>query len=166
MKILKRIIWVILIMICIPLAIYNMTILIKTKIHPEQTADFLGFKVFVVQSGSMVPNIQINDLIVVKEVSEKELKENDVITFHDGDDIVTHRIVKIELQNGIKHYITKGDNNNTNDSGSRVYSDIEGRVVFTFSKGGHFLSLFQGPTSMIMLVIMIFMAFLLNDRRD
>ena len=42
---------------------------------------FFGYKFFTVLTGSMSPTININDLVIVKEVKPEEIKVNDIITF-------------------------------------------------------------------------------------
>ena len=42
---------------------------------------FFGYKFFTVLTGSMSPTININDLVIVKEVKPEEIEVNDIITF-------------------------------------------------------------------------------------
>ena len=53
-------------------------------------------------------------------------KKGDIITFHNGDTVVTHRVVKKEKD----IFITKGDANKTEDPVPAEASQIIGRVVF------------------------------------
>ena len=99
-----KIISTILYIIIIPILIINFTLIIKSFITPNKIADFLGYKNFIIVSKSMEPTIMVGDAIFSKEVSESELKINDIISFHDGEDINTHRIVGISEENGVKLY--------------------------------------------------------------
>lgn len=74
----------------------------------------------VVQSDSMVPTLQIGDIVVVEP--SNEYTKDDVISFkmniNDIDVIVTHRIYDVIEVNGQESYMTKGDNvyiNNPDD---------------------------------------------------
>ena len=56
------------------------------------------FNAYVVLSGSMIPTINIKDIVVTKKVPEEELEEGDIITFITPDTryggiSVTHRII-------------------------------------------------------------------------
>ena len=58
------------------------------------------YNAFVVLSGSMEPNIKVNDVVVTKRKDLSELKEGDVITFLSSDRrfygvTVTHRIKEV-----------------------------------------------------------------------
>ena len=89
---------------------------VKAEINSEKYPDFMGYKPMVTLSGSMKPNIMVGDLVVVKDLEDKELKENDIIAFRNNDDTITiHRIKKINYIDNEPYYVTKGDNNNTED---------------------------------------------------
>ena len=95
-----RIISAILYMILIPIIIFNFTLIIKSFIDPNEIPDFFGYKSFVIVSGSMEPTIMTGDAILVKEVSEDEIKTNDIISFSQEGTIVTHRITEMIEENG------------------------------------------------------------------
>lgn len=84
-----------------------------------------GARPYVVYSGSMEPEIPTGAVVFIKE-EDFSPKIGDIITFHNGDTVVTHRIVKKE--NSI--FITKGDANKTADPVPVKASQIIGRVVF------------------------------------
>ncbi len=72
----------------------------------------LGYNIFTVKTGSMVPTLPIGCYIVVKEADDPAAIAADTITtfrFEDGT-IVTHRIIEVlETEDGVR-YRTKGDN--------------------------------------------------------
>lgn len=131
-----RVISAIIYIILIPIIIFNFTLIVKSFINPNKTPDFFGFKSFVIVSGSMEPTIMKGDAIFVKEVPEEDIKIRDIISFTQGDTNVTHRIVNIEEENGIKKYTTKGDNNNTEDKEKITYQQIEGKYQFKINQFG------------------------------
>ena len=57
----------------------------------------------------MEPTLNVKDLIVVKKTSN--ISKNDIITYIDGKDFITHRVIKIEGNT----LTTKGDSNNSDD---------------------------------------------------
>ena len=52
-----------------------------------------GIRPYVVYSGSMEPEIPTGAVVFTKE-GEFSPKKGDIITFHNGDTVVTHRVVK------------------------------------------------------------------------
>lgn len=83
-----------------------------------------GFGVLSVTSGSMQSELQIGDIIIIKECNE--YKVGDIITYNVDDEyLVTHRIIKKEGNN----FVTKGDNNNSVDNVKITKKNIEGKVI-------------------------------------
>ncbi len=96
-QVIGRIVSAILYIILIPIIIFNLTLIIKSFINPNQTPDFFGYKSFVIMSGSMEPTIKKGDAILVKEVPENEIRLNDIISFtittNQNKTNVTHRVI-------------------------------------------------------------------------
>ena len=102
------------------------------------------FNAYVVLTGSMLPEIQVYDVVVTKKTPVKDLKEGDVITFASSDTrflntIITHRILKKYYDSEKKQYTfqTKGDNNNVADSALVQEGNIFGKVIFKIPKLGY-----------------------------
>ena len=83
-----------------------------------------GSRPVVVLTGSMRPTYPEGTIIYYKNVPQSEIMKDDVITFKMNDTLVTHRVARIE--NG--KYVTKGDNNNTEDGKPVSYDMVEGKV--------------------------------------
>lgn len=151
-----RIISAILYLILIPIIIFNFTLIIKSFIKPNETPDFWGYKSFVIVSGSMEPTIKKQDAILVKKIPEEEIKVNDIISFTTKNQInVTHRVIEIQEENGIKKYTTKGDNNNTEDKEKITYEQIEGKYQFKINQFGMIIQILKSKVTLIILVIAI-----------
>ncbi len=78
---------------------------------------------YVVSSGSMIPTLQVNDVLIINgRISFDELKVGDIIVFNrpDGEDkVIVHRVVDIdENQNGDRTLRTKGDANSASIPGT------------------------------------------------
>ena len=128
----------------------SLIILINSYIKPNEVPNFFGWKPFIVLSNSMEPFLQSGDLVVTKRIDANHLKANDIISFKTSDDIiVTHRIIDITTDREEKHFITKGDNNNTNDSGYVLSEQIEGIYQLRIPKLGHFAIFIQTPLGII-----------------
>ena len=102
------------------------------------------FSAYTIVSPSMVPSINVLDVVVTMRVnSPEDLKKGDIITFNSTDYrysgvLVTHRIVNIEkTTSGEYLYTTKGDNNNTQDSSRISFDEIFGKVLFRIPKIGY-----------------------------
>ncbi|MHA1735813.1 MAG: signal peptidase I, partial [Candidatus Thorarchaeota archaeon] len=76
----------------------------------------------VVTSESMVPTLNVGDLLVLRRVPADQIHEGDIIVYQDtwytGAPIV-HRVVRIEDVDGVLHFYTKGDANSVEDPGDR-----------------------------------------------
>lgn len=83
-----------------------------------------GYRPVVVLSGSMEPTYKVGSIIYYKKISQKELKDGDVITFTINNKMVSHRIVNID--NGLIE--TKGDANNVSDVNKIRYENVRGKV--------------------------------------
>lgn len=145
----KKILSIICIIILLPVLFVNAVILINSWVHPNEIPSFFGWKPFIVLSGSMESEIYSGDIVVVKEVDKKKLKVNDVIAFKNDDIVVTHRIVEIVNENGTTKYITKGDNNNTQDKDYVLPENVEGLYQFKVSNLGNLAMFIQTPTAML-----------------
>lgn len=160
MIIFKKLIMLLVYIIMIPIIIYNLTLIIKSYIHPSEIPDFLGFKSFVIISESMEPTIMVGDAILVKEVKQEKLKVNDIISFQDKNFINTHRIVEIIDDNGIKKYKTKGDNNEKEDKNLVAYEQIQGVCQFRIKGFGKITEIVKNKmTLVVLLVVLVFISF-------
>lgn len=93
-----------------------------------------GFRVFNVVTESMVPKYKVGDIVVVKSIDAKDLKEGDDITYLGKVDsfkgrVVTHQLIKIEDGAEGKIYHTKGIANQTEDP-TITEDQIFGKVVY------------------------------------
>ena len=93
-------------------------------------------------SGSMVPNILKDDIIINKKIDNpEELGINDVITFtsvspESRGTTITHRIVSIvNGEEGIS-FVTKGDANPIQDSTPVPFSNVIGKVYLRIPRLG------------------------------
>lgn len=110
------------------------------------------YSAYVIVSGSMEPIIKVKDAVVVRRCEESDIKIGDVVTYRSVDEayygiLITHRVVNIEIENGEKIYITKGDNNDTIDRTPVKFGQIQGKVAMRIPKLGYlkyFLSNYEG----------------------
>lgn len=154
MKILKKILTVIIMFILCSILFVSIVILVNSYIRPNEVPSFLGWKPFIVLSGSMETQIMTGDIAVVKEVDTNSLQTNDIIAFKDnGNVVITHRIVEIVTEDdGKTKYKTKGDNNNSEDSGYVYPEQVEGIYKFRIGKLGNLALFIQTPVGMVVCI--------------
>jgi len=149
--------------ILVPLLIYNTFLIAQAIINPNKTPSFLGIKTYVIISGSMLPEIDVGDIVITKNVVQEKLKEGDIISFRQGQSVVTHRISQIVIVNDEVQYKTKGDNNNTEDSGTISYNSIEGKVVKIIPFLGNIALMLQGKITIIIMIIISYIYLSYSD---
>jgi signal peptidase len=97
----------------------------------------------------MTPNIEINDIILVKKCDIRELEKDDIITFTKEKKVISHRIVKVIGNDDDRMFITKGDNNKIEDDGFVEENQIIGKVIFTIPKIGKLVMYIQEKNGFI-----------------
>ena len=131
---------------------------ISINIFSSLNHSLFGFRIYKITSGSMKPNLMINDIIIIKE--DKEYKLGDIVTFIDGKHYTTHRIV--EKKGEI--VTTKGDNNNTNDP-SINKNQIVGKEILKLNFGFLNFLLLKPFIWVLLFVIGIMMIFVFTPRK-
>ena len=116
--------------------------------------------VYTIVSPSMVPNINVLDVIITTRVSDpSKIKVGDVITFNSTDYrssgvTVTHRVKKIEKTSDGKYlFTTKGDANNTEDATRQPFSSIYGKVLLRLPKLGYIQYILSTVLGWLLLII-------------
>jgi len=112
-----------------------------------------NFQIKIVLSGSMEPSIKTGSIVVVKSSGKYEI--GDIIMYgEDTKDKVptTHRIVEMRIVEGEYRFITKGDANDSIDSGEREGSDITGKILFSVPYVGFILDMVKKPLGFAFLI--------------
>lgn len=128
---------------------------------------FIGITPYVVESGSMEPNIRTGSLSFINtKVKYEDIKEDDVIAFKlPNGNLVTHRVVKITPEG----FETKGDKNEKSDGMSTTKENYIGKNVFSISKVGYFVKMIQTKRGKIILgtvVVLLFVGGILIGEPD
>jgi len=100
----------------------------------------------LVASGSMRPEMDVGDTVIVAKVKAETIKLGDVIEFRTKEKInVMHRVIRTEeTEQGAKVFITKGDANREPDTEPVNPNDVRGRVIFTIPKVGWLAVVLKG----------------------
>lgn len=126
---------------------------------------FARLDYYVILSGSMKPEININDVVVSKSLNEAEVNSavnvGDIATYFDGKSYITHRVYdKTTDKDGNAVFIYKGDNNNTIDRYSIKASQIRGKTVYILKDFAWMFSFLNSPygvTALISILLLLFM---------
>lgn len=149
--------------ILVPILIINLYIMIQSKMNDDKVPNVFGYKPFIVLSNSMEKEIHKGDLVLTKMVDPKGLKKNDVIAFRDAENTVTtHRIIDIVEKEGEKYFITKGDNNNTQDKNLVEFSDVEGIYIARFPSLGSMMKSLSEPVTILIVFFGITLIFVVG----
>lgn len=118
-----------------------------------------GYRLFVVQSGSMEPKVKTGSIVVVGK--QNEYKVNDIITFlissnanpNNLNSTVTHRIASIRTENNSKVFQTKGDANKALDRESIIEKQILGKVLFSIPFAGYAVAFSKTQIGFILFIV-------------
>ena len=123
-----------------------------------------GNPFYVVSSGSMVPNLNVNDILVVRDGNSfQDLKVGDVIVFDrpDGADrVIVHRVAEIFDDSEGNHQIirTKGDANDGSIPGTDFpirEDDYIGKVAYVIPGAGVVTKILSPPVNYIIIAAII-----------
>ena len=114
----------------------------------------LPVRLLIVKSNSMYPTLQKGYFILIKR--NNDYKKGDIITYdYESNYLVTHRI--IEKNNNF--FITKGDNNNSEDDKFIQLDNIKGKVILILNRKNQ-ISIF-----LLMIFLVLFCLFK-NNKED
>lgn len=145
-------------------------LLVQSNVIPTPTV--FGCMLMTVRSSSMEPVLREGDIIVTERLSAQErsaLAVGDIISYYvdlNGDgvqEINTHTIVDIVTDaDGQCRYITRGENNPTNDRDPVSPEQILGRYVGRRLGGvGYAVTFLHSPTGLFLCVLLPLIAFFL-----
>lgn len=161
-KLLKKIIYLAIFAVII-VAIYNI-FLLRVSTETEEQDYVLGMRAYVIETDSMEPELNIGDVIIVKQCLPEDLKIGDIITFSSRGELITHRISDIDQK--YQRYSTKGDKNTLNDIEKIKFEDIKGVKVLTLPGFWNFISNAKNVMYIFILCIIVITMFLHTRKKD
>lgn len=161
-KILFKILYCIL-SICI---LYNIVYLINTTITKKDYLEIFGISLFVIDSDLMENDLYKNDLVITKNVNEKDLKTDDIISYQINDRVRINKIINIynDEKTGEKIYVTKFNKNYYPDIEKLSVNKIIGRKIVSIRFLGIFIKFFQSKVTTFFVFIMLLLAFYYNNQ--
>lgn len=116
---------------------------------------------YVVASGSMIPQLQVYDLLVIQaQTSIEEIQIGDIIVFDrpsGHDRVIVHRVVEI-LDEEPRILKTKGDNNPSSIPGTDfpiTEKEYIGKVEHVVPQIGYVTQILRPPTNYFLISIVI-----------
>ncbi len=152
----RSIIFLAIILGCVVLFWFGLRVYLRTN-----------YPLLAVASGSMVPTLNVGDLIIVQggfNVSDinADYLTGDIIVFHkpsNPDELIVHRAVDV-TDDGL---VTKGDHNPTVDNHWKVTDDeLVGKVVGSIPYLGHIPLFVHTPSGITIILILIIILVLLE----
>jgi signal peptidase len=129
----------------------------------SNVASIAGFTPMIVESDSMSPTFLAGDLIIIQSCDPATLEEGDIITFHtiinNEYALNTHRIEQLTDQDGIRSYVTKGDNNDIADTHVIADGDIVGKYVTRLPKVGKVLEVLSSSAGFLIIIVLPMLLF-------
>lgn len=144
--------------------VVNVTMIVKSYISPHKVPDFMGYKPFIVLSGSMEPAILTGDIVLTKITRAEDVAQNDIITFRvDRDTAVTHRVTEVVVEEGQISFLTKGDANVGSDAAVVTPEMLEGKYLGRVGGLGHLAIFLQTPMGLLLFVVTPLCLFIIYD---
>ena len=148
------------------LLVYNISLMVQAVVNPTKTPSFFGIKTYTIVSGSMEPDIHVGDIVITKDADKDELHEGNIISFRQGQTVITHRIIKVTETEGGQIYTTKGDYNNVEDKTEINLEMIEGKVVGRIPFLGKISKMLQGKIAIIVILLMVYIYYSRSSRKN
>ena len=95
------------------------------------------YQMIAIASDSMYPTYQRGDAIIFEEVEVSTINDGDILVFTANNQIVTHRVAKINENEGQLYFYTKGDANEALDAEPVTQENILGIVRNTIRYIGY-----------------------------
>jgi signal peptidase I len=105
----------------VQLAVMAVSLLLASVFVPLS----LGWQPVVITSGSMQPQLQPGDVVLIDDVPDRIYEKNDVIMFQRRGQAITHRVVD---RNADGTYVTRGDASTSADQDVVSPADVVGRA--------------------------------------
>lgn len=128
-----KIIWQILYILLYIIVILMLIVVILQRVTDNSIA-IGGYRIFTVATGSMVPQYEVGDILISKEIDPSQIKVDDDIVYRgkEGsfkDRIVTHRVISVREKEGQYKIITKGIANIEEDP-EITEDQVYGKVIY------------------------------------
>ncbi|HLO03463.1 MAG TPA: signal peptidase I [Symbiobacteriaceae bacterium] len=141
------------------LILASATLAISARRSKDALPTVGGYKLLTVLSGSMEPSIRTGDAIAVRPVQPGQVaKEGDVITFFAKEGsamLITHRVIGlIKMNEKPVAYVTKGDNNESQDLTPVPVDRVVGIYQWRIPFFGYVSDFMRKPFGILLFVVL------------
>lgn len=143
--------------IIIIMILYNIVFLMNSTIFQNNYLKLCGITLLCMENDLMQDDINKNDLVIVKEVRDKDLQEGDIIAYN-----INGKIRINKIMNKQKQYITKSNKNYYPDIEKVTSDDIIGKKISNIRFGGYILKILQSKATSIFLFLILILKFWYN----
>jgi signal peptidase len=108
----------------------------------------LPYRSYAITSGSMTPTLPVGSEVIVRRVRGADLRVGDIVTFKrpgSANELVTHRIVRIEHRGAQRLLVTKGDANGLADAWRVPAAGTGWRYAFELPYAGYLVEALRTP---------------------
>jgi signal peptidase len=112
----------------------------------------------VVSSESMVPTLNVGDIILVRGVDPQTVTVGTIIIFHSPYDYsmpIVHRVAAIDSQGSLTFFETKGDHNQVRDGWKVPAENLMGVYVSKIPYVGLLSLELRGPLGVAVIILLI-----------
>jgi len=142
---------VILLIAILFIATYGSVEVLKLVLHTESP-------LMVVSSGSMIPTLNVGDIILVRGADPSTITVGTIIIFHSPYDYqmpIVHRVIAISNEGNSIFFQTKGDNNPGPDGWSVPAQNLMGVYVAKLPYVGLISLELRGPLGATLIILLI-----------
>ncbi len=125
-------------------------------------AALYGLRGYCVLSGSMEPSYPTGALLLTRPIAETSVKAGMVITFTvPSGAVVTHRVSRVEAEDGQVYFFTRGDANDAEDASPVRGEQLLGTPMLCIPYLGYILQYLRQPPGAYLLLGAVGMGLLL-----
>ena len=153
---------VILLIILLFAATYGSVEVLRLALHSESP-------LMVVSSGSMIPTLNVGDIIIVRGVEPQTITVGTIIIFHspyEYDMPIVHRVIAIDQQGNTISFETKGDNNPGPDGWRVPEQNLMGVYVAKIPYVGLLSLELRGPLGITLIILLIALIIVIEYRES
>ena len=142
---------VVILIVILFVATYGGVEVMRLALHSESP-------LMVVSSGSMVPVLNVGDIIIVRGVDPQTVTVGTIIIFHspyEYDMPIVHRVVAVLNEGGSLSFETKGDHNDVQDGWKVPAANLMGVYVMKIPYVGLISLELRGPLGVTLIVLLV-----------
>ncbi len=142
---------VVLLIVILFAATYGGVEVLRVALHSDSP-------LMVVSSGSMIPTLNVGDIIIVRGVDPHIVTVGTIIIFHspyEWDMPIVHRVIAVLNDGGQLFFETKGDNNQVQDGWKVPAANLIGIYVLKIPYIGLISLELRGPLGVTLIILLV-----------